>query len=417
MNVPDTTRHELIIAKVNKLIDQCRILAVEEFPYSDSQAALGALRAQSERLRHQASDFSSWSDGMQKHFSLQVNYKLESISWILGIIARSNSMRNSFELYSNFKDICKKLIDQDVHLILSSEWNYTPFTYPMNLQELPEFIIIGLPAPESNNVLVFPVAGHEVGHSIWLKGELTEKYSPYVYQEVSNFSQRSSSSILSIFPKSGDKNQDDLFSKQMTEQFISDATSSCLRQLEEVFCDFVGLRIFGEGYLQAFRYLIAPGGGGRSLEYPPIKERARLLDRYGDHLGFKVPGYVDEFMDGHDSRSNPYEVLVLRAADAVRDKFVDEMYSCAERRVGEAGIATPLEEEAKLSLQYFSEGMPTDKVEATGSLITAAWRLYLDESRRHLLKGNQSAIGYVSDLVLKSVESSEFKMEMKRAKR
>ena len=131
--------------------------------------------------------------------------------------------------------------------------------------------------------------------------------------------------------------------------------------MEEVFSDFIGLQLFGEGYLQAFRYLIAPGGGGRSIAYPPIKERARLLDVYGAKLGFEVPGYVNEFVDGRDNR-NPYETLVLRAADAARAKFVEEMYVAASRVVSTAGVAMPKENEVELSLLYFKEGMPTDKV-------------------------------------------------------
>jgi hypothetical protein len=315
MNVPDTTRHEIVYSKISKLIEQCRVLATEEFPYSDSQAALDALSYQTERLKRQVAEFSTWSSVMQKQFTLQVNYKIESISWILGIIARSNSMRNNFEIYENFKDSCQKLVGDHVHLILSSEWNYTPFTYPMNLQELPDFIIIGLPAPESSNVLIFPAAGHELGHSIWLSKSLTEVYSPKVYTEISSYSARSANSISSLIPKSGDRDQDDLFSRQLTEQFINEATSSCLLQMEEVFSDFIGLKMFGEAYIQAFRHLIAPGGGGRSIAYPPIKERARLLDVFGSRLGFHVPEYVDEFIDGRDHR-NPYETLVLRAADS-----------------------------------------------------------------------------------------------------
>ncbi len=416
MSAPDTTRYEIVRGKLSKLIEQCGTLSIEDFPYPDSKAALFALKAQAEKLKSQSDIFPTASKAIQQQFLLQVNYKLESISQILGIIARSNAMRNNFEIYNAFRSLCTNFFESEIHFILSSEWNYTPFTYPMNLQELPDFIIIGLPAAESNNVLIFPAAGHELGHSIWLNQSLAENYSGQVYSEIGQYA-KSSNILSSLIPKPENEEQADLFAKQIEEQFIAEATSSCLRQIEELFCDFVGLHLFGEGYLQAFRYLVAPGGGRRSLKYPQTKERARLLEQFGAALGIQISGYSDDFMDGHESQGHPYEILVLRAADSVRDLYVNEMFSAAEKRVAEAGVPIPTQDEIGQSLVYFEHGMPTDKIGSIGSLITAAWRLYLDLSRRKSSKGSHSPIGYVSDLVLKSVEAFDFREEMKRAQR
>lgn len=327
-------------------------------------------------------------------------------------------MRNNFEIYARFKSICEKFFEIDIHFILSSEWNYTPFTYPMNLQELPDFIIIGLPAPESNNVLIFPAAGHELGHSIWLNQGLSEKYSGDVFTNIEKYVQNNGVILNTILPKAGDISQDDLFAKQIEEQFVADATSSCLRQIEEIFCDFVGLHLFGEGYLHAFRYLVAPGDvGHRSLKYPPTKERGRLLQAYAEKIGIEAPGYSEEFADGHENKNQIYELLVLRAADAIRNTYVEEMYGAAARQMVKAGIEIPAATEIEQTLLYFAQGMPTDKIGSIGSLISAAWRLYLDTDGRKLLKGTQSPIGHVSDLVLKSVEAFDFREELKRAER
>ena len=114
----------------------------------------------------------------------EVNIVAINTTKILGIIVRSSSTRNAFEFYSSFLSLCRKALDENCKLILSSEWDYIPFTFPQNLQELPNFVIIGLPASESDNTLVFPVAGHELGHSIWLKEKLQSKFQPILSKRV-----------------------------------------------------------------------------------------------------------------------------------------------------------------------------------------------------------------------------------------
>jgi hypothetical protein len=87
-------------------------------------------------------------------------------------------------MYVPFLDICKSLVGDKARLILSSEWEYVPYTYPQNLNELPEFIVIGLPASESDNILVFPAAGHELGHSLWRKEQMHTDIGPGAEHEV-----------------------------------------------------------------------------------------------------------------------------------------------------------------------------------------------------------------------------------------
>lgn len=82
-NESDTTRHEIVLAKLSNLVEQCGTLEVEDFPYSDSQAALSALKAQAQKLKSQSDIFPELSGKIQQQFMLQVNYKLEYISQIL----------------------------------------------------------------------------------------------------------------------------------------------------------------------------------------------------------------------------------------------------------------------------------------------------------------------------------------------
>src|SRR5262249_55869158 len=75
-----------------------------------------------------------------------------------------------------------------------------------------------------------------------------------------------------------------------------------IRQCEEVFADFMGLRLFGEGYLHSFEYLIAPFTGEmRSRDYPDMRTRAEFLERAAIKFSISVPeGYVQNFEDSSE---------------------------------------------------------------------------------------------------------------------
>ena len=158
-------------------IEQLEILLSEDFPFEDATAALLSLKSRAKKKRTQAQDLDAFSEDIQRQITRSISYQLTSSSVIMGIVSRSGTMRNAFEFYQPFKALCQKFFPDEIHLILSSEWNYIPFTYPMNLEDLPEFIIIGIPATESSNILIAPSAAHELGHSIWFKMEIHKQYS------------------------------------------------------------------------------------------------------------------------------------------------------------------------------------------------------------------------------------------------
>ena len=70
-------------------------------------------------------------------------------------------------------------------LILSSEWTYQPQVYPEK-DFLPSYVLIGLPAPESSNPLLLPLAGHELGHSLWRANNVGDELNLSVVQHVIN---------------------------------------------------------------------------------------------------------------------------------------------------------------------------------------------------------------------------------------
>src|SRR5439155_22334513 len=145
----------------------------------DSKAALDQLRTLFERKLQRLEAFAPGSDlsiiSQECRVTLLALYQYLPL---LGFILRSTNVRNAFEAFGPFLRLAGDVLEPGIErsqrktkLLLSSEWDYSPFTYP-TIPDLPKFLFIGLPAPESANPLLIPLAGHELGHAVWSRYSL-----------------------------------------------------------------------------------------------------------------------------------------------------------------------------------------------------------------------------------------------------
>lgn len=102
---------------------------------------------------------------------------------LLGLIHRSRSSANPFEMYGPLLALAQKVIHPDIKLVVSSEWNFSPFTWAHGTA-LEGFVFVGLPATVPDKALLVPLAGHEFGHSIWLVRDAQAKFMPLVFRAV-----------------------------------------------------------------------------------------------------------------------------------------------------------------------------------------------------------------------------------------
>lgn len=193
---------------------------------------------------------------------------------LLGFFLRSTNVRNAFEIYGPLRRIARQLIGGNTQLVLSSEWDYSPFTYT-RIGFLPDFVLIGFPATESDNPHILPLAGHELGHTLWAVRDVDKDILPVLKTTIVTELQSNWAKYEEFFPGT----QKTQLSTDLVAMAIwSDALDWSLGQAEEAFCDFVGLRIFGTSYLEAFSFLIAPRLGQRRLEvYPSIQDRVAYM--------------------------------------------------------------------------------------------------------------------------------------------
>jgi hypothetical protein len=381
-----------------------------DYSYPDGLAALELLQTRTRKMRQQVIEADSYSAATRTAIHREANFLIVRITYIVGMIVRSTSVRNAFELYVPFLDLCKALVGRDARLLISSEWQYVPFTHPQSLAELPDFIIIGLPAPESDNVLVFPAAGHELGHSVWSKRSLVNATRELARQKIDAAFIKNQERFRKAFPDLRDADLDqDLF-----VQFIkASALGSALSQIEETFSDFLGLLLFGESYLYAFEYLVAPQlSGVRSTEYPDTLNRTKVLERYAsEKLGIAVPQYTDAFVSEAPKRSAP-DIFMIEIADAVVEDMLAQLFTQVEEIVKSAKLQRPTDEVTGSVAKSFANGVPFDEEATIGDLVNAAWRIFRSSEDAKYEQQGRARVDYLADLVMKSIEIYEIRKHL-----
>ena len=333
----------------------------------------------------------------------------------LGFLLRSTNVRNSFEAYDPLLGLARTLLGEDTKLIISSEWEFSPYTYKP-IPGLKDFVLIGLPATESSNPMLLPSAGHELGHSVWdskgFSSVLEDKIKRAVLEEVR---ERRWNEYEGIYPHTKKDELNDLFAKHTW----APAVDWALLQSEEMFCDFFGLRLFAESYLHAFAYLVSPGRSGtRSLRYPNTQKRVRHFLAAANALGVVAPaGYVDQFEDEAEP-NDPRLMFLVSVADTVSGNLLQELIALVEQVSTEIVLPTRSSSNvAKISQLFQSQVVPAKEAYPLTDLLNACWVSALQEDlwkdRQQILPEDRERI--LKDLVLKSIEVAEINEKWRQA--
>ena len=329
---------------------------------------------------------------------------------ILGFFLRSTNVRNAFELHGPLARLARKLVP-DAKLILSSEWDFSPFNYPQ-MASLPDYVLIGLPASESANALALPLAGHELGHAVWANEGLSEDFNPRVVQ-----------ALLKEILNHWEEHQ--RYFSHVTQQVLENRDGSrtwapayrwATSQIEECFCDQFGVRIFGESYLHAFAYLLAPGLAARNPAYPTNSRRAEILIAACDRWDFRIPdGYLSNFRNGVSSLEG-MDAYLCSLADRVVDTLADEILAQCDKIASDAEIPPQDQQEINNVVAAFDKLVPGTGAKSLSSIINAGWRAFHDPgfwaNYPHIRERKADVL---NELVLKSVEVFEIETVLREA--
>jgi hypothetical protein len=384
-------------------------LKQSEFPYTHPRDALDLLE---KMFMHQQTVLEKVSPTAPANVILNACstsvYQLFIYVPILGFILRSTNVRNAFEAYAPLLRLTRSILGSNTKLIISSEWAYSPHVY-QSITELPGFVLIGLPAPESANPLLIPLAGHELGHAMWKSEGLATKFGKQIED-----------AILKEITEKRWKEYEDAFPQVKKEHYLANdilarpiwltSYTWALRQVEEIFCDFFGIRLFSEAYLSAFEYLIAPGfPGERTALYPNIERRISHLMAAAKELSVAVePGFASRFKAEDEPRETTTKLLVS-TADAVSAALVPalikeivDIAACKKIPQRDAGKVEEIG-------AGFSKIIPTAKAFCITDIVNAGWICYLNADLwtkfQQIKEENRGRV--LKDLMLKSLEVSE----------
>jgi hypothetical protein len=398
--------------RLNAFLEEIERLKSSEFPYLHSEHALGLIE----------SHFSGYLTQLKKHgpksnpatvraaCAAELTGLFEYLP-LLGFILRSTNPRNAFEVYGPLLRLAREIVKPTVKLIISSEWDYSPLTY-LGITHLPDYVLIGLPAHESGNPLLLPLAGHELGHSVWVAEDLETKFGPLIDAKVVGDIKMRWTEYSPLFPEVTDPRVLDTdFFAQLT---WSPAAAWAIKQAEETFCDFVGLWIFGESYLHAFAYLLAPKQlWVRPVLYPNLAERVDNLTTAAADYGIAVPtDYKGEFEDLKTSFDKQQEFL-LSLADAASSAVTDQLQTEVQKILTSRLKNTRNKAKVDEIFQDFEIVAPATNAGSIADILNAGWRAFHDDNLWKEVPQIQSKEATLNELILKSLQVYEYEQLLK----
>lgn len=402
-----TQRLEAFIAEIEHLGDS-------DFPYAHSREALNELRQLFETKLADLRALSPATDlGVVKQHCTEALGLFFDFLPLIGFVLRSTNVRNAFEMFRPLLHMAQQVVepnippaDRTTRLLLSSEWDYSPLTF-YRIPHLTGFVFLGFPAPESGNPLLLPLAGHELGHTVWTTKDFETALTPIISQSVVDVVTARWAQYEILFSPTYAK--EDLQTNMEAVTIWQIAVTWAISQAEETFCDFLGFALFGESFLHAFSYLLAPTLGSRPVGYPALRTRAERLIAWADQKGVARPtDYVDLFGVDLTPTLTPPQLFLLGVADEAVSRIVVELQRRAESAVTDAGIPSASDGEKGRVLQRFKLMVPAERCVTVADILNAAWSAYLDEafwSESSIPEGRRAKI--LKDLVLKNLEVME----------
>ena len=379
----------------------------QDFVYPDGRAALDQIerklqkqRTALERLRPDTS-----ADQVASTYA-NVRSLLGGTVPMLGFILRSTNVRNAFEAYDPLRRLCRQLFANDqVKLILSSDWDFSPVTLPMEhkkQKQFPGLIFIGLPATEGDNALLMPLAGHEIAHSLW---------------QVLNVPRAIQKDALKYVREALKKRG---LTDEQIDADIGEAQNLALRQCEEVFCDLFAVRLFGNAAMAAFGYFFVPGYEKRSRIYPKLGARFDYIARaYRVYFRSTPSITLDDIRPANLPDGSEPDSPILAAADFATSKLISALIERVGRIATKAGIRPPNPRNVSTIIACFENGCPADGDFALPEIMEAAWVFY--EKRVSPRKWplsppliDRNVVDRISDCVFKTMEVVEYRLRTGR---
>lgn len=367
--------------KVDSVLEILSSVRAIDYPYDDPKHSIDLITDHFEETLDYLD--STVEESAARNLCKQVSEDIGLYLPIIGFIVHACDIRGALELQGPLLRLTHLAIGSDARLIISSEWDYSPFTliYPSESTFGRTFVLVGLPISEAGNPLIAPTAGHELGHNIWatqssIADDLDKSIKEKVEQLIKGEMWKQFSSTFELEDQS-EVGQPDLFGEDDLRPW-GIARARGLAQAQEIFCDLIGLSIFGEGYLFAFQYLVSPGGGLPDPGYPSLSHRVHALEIAAKKLDINVPdNFADQF-DRSDKSSDPKERLLFELSDKAAFSIVDSIADHAIQFCNSHGLNARDDDDLDRICELFKNVVPASGAKSLANIINAAWRTHLN---------------------------------------
>ena len=374
---------DLALERITAFRAEIGRLKESDFPYDEPLKALNLLEADFEKLEQMLRRMRPAAPVNLVNNVCSISLKkLQTYLPLLGFILRSTNVRNAFEAYPPLLRLARRLLGADTQLILSSEWDFIPVIYH-SIRALPKYVLIGFPAPESSNPLLIPLAGHELGHSVWkspenqpIRESFDEKINNGIVHEIITTWW---AEYESIYSKEGFTRTDVEQGHKETYKTWALAYAWAFRQVEEMFCDFFGLRLFAESFMNAFAYLTSPGV--QEKRFPPFyPERKLRLSHLADAARAKdinvPPGFETGYV-GEAQHPDRLMRMLMGLADAVSSSLVGDLIKLAWQIADHKEIPQRDQSQVlEITVEFDSKIVPITRPATLVDLLNAGWKCH-----------------------------------------
>jgi len=393
-------------SQVDSFLSEVLRIRETQFPYQQTEDVVNVIDNSLKRHRDYLDKITPTTDPLvaASNASAAVS-AIEYYLPILGFILRSTNVRNAFEIHNPLLRLARTILGADTKLILSSEWDASPFIY-LDIDELPKFVFIGFPAPESSNPLLIPLAGHELGHSIWNERGCRAKWGNQIEQYIVDLIKSRWNDYQKHFQNI---KQEDLATDLLARQSWLLAYEWALKNIEESFCDFVGLKLFATSFLHAAAYVLAPiRDAERPREYPNTTTRIRRIIHAATSFNVDVPpDYLKQFEDLQEPVDDK-EVFVLSLADAASQHFIQQLAEEAAKILDDCGVGFAEQAATETVYNSFVLAVPGSEIKSIFDILNAAWKMRGDLSVWDKMPQITNKESFLKELVLKSIEVYEY---------
>ncbi|MDB4875595.1 MAG: hypothetical protein JWM41_2041 [Gemmatimonadetes bacterium] len=392
-----------MLEKVDRVIDRIDAVRRGSLLQADTADALAAIAEHFQEHRSQLHAFNvNATDAavVENHCELILLSLFHFLPHI-GFLHRARHPSNPFEVHGPLKRLAQLAIDSDVRLIISSEWEFSPYTHP-SMGGIPNFILLGLPASEADNALLIPIAGHEFGHPVWVRQQLAKRFARAIEAGIFNQMRGRWKEVSAAL---GLTDEAELRQDQRAISARAQLGGFVRAQCEEIFCDLFGLFVFGESYCHAFAHLLAPGlAADKTFSYPTARRRAEILEVAAPVFGTAAPAAFSQRFRASPPGDLFPELMSATVSDLL-PQLIDAVASYASNR-GLTVPGTVGRVEAKLSLERIT---PAPASSSLPEIMCAGWDLWTNDqlwASTPYLRNERGRL--INDLVLKSVQGQDY---------